>query len=242
MDLQFIVLSFIAGVLTVLAPCIFPLLPILLGSTTPGAKQLNRAFTVILSLLVSITLITILIHGTANALNLNQGVLRLISGVVLCTIGIFTVFPKAWDRLSIKLRLGISTNRFLGKAVSKNGKTKDILTGAALGPVFSSCSPTYGVIIASILPQTFAVGLLYLLWYIVGLGLILFLIAILGQRFTSKFTWATDANGWFKRGIGILFICVGIAVLFNFDKSFETWILQTNIYNRLVEFELELNR
>jgi cytochrome c biogenesis protein CcdA len=125
--------------------------------------------------------------------------------------------------------------------MKKDGKAGDILTGLALYPVFSSCSPTYGLIIATILPQNFITGTLYLLWYVLGLGIMFVLIAVLGRKFTSKLAWATDPHGWFKRSVGLLFIIIGLAILLNLDKSFEAWLLEWQFYDSLVNFELQLN-
>ena len=241
MEIHLIGLSLLAGIMTILAPCIFPLLPILIGSSADGSSNKNRAFTVIISLLVSITVLTILIHGTSNVLGLSQGLLRLVSAVIILFVGAVSLFPMWWNKLSLLLKFESSSNGMLAKAMGKNGRSRDILTGAALGPVFSSCSPTYGLIIGTILPQSFLTGLVYLLWYIVGLGLMFTLIALLGQRFTSKLSWATDPNGWFKRAIGLLFVVIGVAILFNLDKSFEAWLLGFDFYTNLVEFEINLN-
>lgn len=239
-ELNLILVSFVAGVLTILAPCIFPLLPILLGSTAGGKTDRNRALTVVGSLLITITVLTLLIHGTSNFFNINEGVLRVISAVIIITIGLVTVFPTIWERVSASLGLGVSSNQLLGKAMKKGGATGDVLMGAALGPVFSSCSPTYGLIIAAILPTSFAEGTFYLLWYVLGLGLMFFAIAVLGRKFITKISWATDPNGWFKRSIGLLFIVIGIAIVFNGDKEFESWLLGFDFYNNLVSFELGL--
>jgi cytochrome c biogenesis protein CcdA len=241
-EIQLILISFIAGVLTILAPCIFPLLPILIGTSADGKANRNRAFTVIVSLLVSIIVLTLLIYGTSNVLGINEGVLRVFSAIIIISIGLVTLFPHIWESFSAKFGLGNSSNRLLGRAMKKDGKSRDILIGASLGPVFSSCSPTYGLIIATILPQDFATGTLYLLWYVFGLGLMFFLIAVLGQKITSKLTWAVDPNGWFKRSIGALFLIIGVAIIFNLDKSFETWLLQFEFYDSLVNFELQLNK
>lgn len=241
MELQLILVSFFAGILTILAPCIFPLLPILIGSSADTKASRNKAITVIISLLTTIIILTLLIYGTSNALGLNEGVLRTISGVIIVTIGFVTIFPNLWEKISAKLGFGSSSNRLLGKAMKKDGKAGDILIGASLGPVFSSCSPTYGLIIATILPQNFAIGTIYLLWYVFGLGLMFGLIAVLGRKFTSKLAWATDPNGWFKRLIGLLFLIIGLAILFNLDKTFEAWLLEWDFYDSLVNFELQLN-
>ena len=237
MELQLVIVSFIAGVLTILAPCIFPLLPILIGTSADGKTSRNRAFTVIISLLVSIAILTLLIHGTSNVLGLDEGILRAISATIIVIVGLVMLFPRSWERFSAKLGFESGSNKLLGKAMQKDGVSRDILIGASLGPVFSSCSPTYGLIIATILPQDFANGALYLVWYLLGLGFMFGLIAFLGKRFISKLSWATDPDGWFKRGVGGLFLLIGVSILFNWDKGFETWLLQFELYDNLVNFE-----
>ena len=69
----------------------------------------------------------------------------------------------------------------------------------------------------------------------------LLLIALLGQRFVSQLDWAANPKGWFKRGLGILFVLVGIAIVTGFDKVLEIAILDagffdvTQIENQLLE-------
>ena len=216
------------------------MLPILIGTSADKSENRNRAFTVIVSLLISIAVLTVLLFGTSNALGIDEGVLRGISAVILVLIGVFMVFPLLWEKISQKLKFSTGSNKLLGRAMKKDGKARDILIGVSLGPVFSSCSPTYGLIIATILPQDFTTGLLYLLWYLLGLGMMFALIAVLGQKFVSKLTWATDPDGWFKRSIGLLFIIIGVAVFFGLDKDFEAWLLELDFYDSLVNFELNL--
>ena len=111
--------------------------------------------------------------------------------------------------------------------------------GSALGPVFSSCSPTYFFIIATVLPESFGIGLIYLTSYTIGLVLMLFAIALLGRKLITKLHWATDSRGWFKRGLGILFILLGLAIAFGLDKEFEALLLNTGVYDFL-NFESEI--
>jgi cytochrome c-type biogenesis protein len=214
----------------------------LLGSSTNTEKGRNRAFTVILSLLVSIFVFTIIIFGTSNVLGIETGTLRAISAVIISVIGLITVFPVLWEKISSKFKISTSSNLLLGKAMKKDGVIGDILIGSALGPVFSSCSPTYGLIVATILPQNFVEGTLYLLWYLLGLGLVFALVVVFGRKFITKIAWMTNPEGWFKRSMGALFIIIGISVLFNYDKSFEAWLLQLEFYDSLIEFELRLSK
>ena len=82
----------------------------------------------------------------------------------------------------------------------------DIAVGAALGPVFTTCSPTFFVILATVLPQSLAKGLIDLAAYIIGLALSLFLISWLGQKLVGKLEWAANPYGWFRKILGILFV------------------------------------
>ncbi len=112
--------------------------------------------------------------------------------------------------------------------------------GAALGPVFSSCSPTYALIIATVLPVSFGEGIAYLAAYVIGLSAILLLIGLLGQQFVAKLGWASNPRGWFKRIIGALFIVVGCAVLLGLDKELQALIINNGLYDPIDTFERNL--
>jgi cytochrome c biogenesis protein CcdA len=66
--------------------------------------------------------------------------------------------------------------------------------GAALGPVFSSCAPTYGLLIATILPLDITSGLIGLTFYFIGLGSILLLITIFGRSILGKFRFFANPS------------------------------------------------
>ncbi len=107
----------------------------------------------------------------------------------------------------------------------------DVLVGASLGPIFSTCSPTYFVILATVLPASFVLGSLYLLSYTFGLSLVLLLIALLGEKLTLRLNSLSDSRGLFKRVIGFFFILLGIAIIFGFEKKFETKLIESNYFD-----------
>jgi len=118
-----------------------------------------------------------------------------------------------------------SSQKELSKARKVESLWGAVLMGAALGPVFSSCSPTYFVILATVLPVSFGIGVIYLLVYGLGLAIMLGSIAFFGQKLTQKLGWAANPEGWFKRGLGLLLILVGLAVMTGIDKKLEAAIL-----------------
>jgi thiol-disulfide isomerase/thioredoxin len=103
--------------------------------------------------------------------------------------------------------------------------------GAALGPVFSTCSPTYFLVLATVLPQHFFVGLVYLMSYAVGLSLALLVISFLGQRLLEKIGTLADPHSIFKKILGAVFILVGVAIMTGADKRFETYLLNNGIFD-----------
>lgn len=218
-----LLLSFLAGILTALAPCVLPLLPIIIGGAAEDHKRRNP-YVITASLAIGIVVFTLLLKFSTAFVNVPQEVWNAISGVIIIAFGLTSVFPGPWERLNVKLGLGDRSNRLLTTSAHTSGRTRDILIGLSLGPVFSSCSPTYFLILATVLPRNLATGILYLIAYAIGLALVLLLVSILGQRFVRNAAWATDPRGWFKHGLGVLFILVGIAILSGADKQFQTYI------------------
>lgn len=237
------VLSFVAGVLTIAAPCILPLLPVIIGgSLDKNAKQQNvlRPIIVTASLAVSVVLFTLILKATTSLLSVPQFVWQIISGVIVVALGLNFLFPYMWEFVSQKLGLYKTTNKALGKTIGKQSIAGGILTGFALGPVFNSCSPTYAFIIATVLPVSFAQGLAYLIAYAVGLSVALLLVAYTGQAVISKLGWMTDPRGWFTKLLGTLFIAVGLVVLFGVDKKIQTYVLDQGWYDPISNIEERL--
>ena len=213
--------SFIAGVLTVLAPCILPLLPVIVGGSVAGTASVRRPVVIVVSLGVSVFAFTLLLKVSTAFITVPALFWQLLSGGLLIYFGLVSFFPTLWDRVPGVSLLYKKSNKLLGTGYVQESVCGDALMGAALGPVFSSCSPTYFVILAAVLPAHFATGVIYLLAYVFGLCLFLLLIAIAGQRIMTALGIASDPKGWFKKLIGVIFVLVGLAIIFGIDKKIE---------------------
>ncbi|MDO9589667.1 MAG: cytochrome c biogenesis protein CcdA, partial [Microcella sp.] len=210
-----ILVSLAAGVLTVAAPCVLPLLPVIVGGSivSDGADSRRarwRPYVIAASLAVSVIAFTLLLKATTALLGVPPQVWQVVSGVIVILLGINLLFPAIWESLSTRLGLGNRSNKVLDSSVQRQSVGGDVLTGAALGPVFSSCSPTYALIVATVLPVSFAEGLLYVSLYAVGLAIPLLLIALAGRSAARRLGWLADPRGWFRRTMGVLFIIVGV--------------------------------
>lgn len=225
-----ILLSFFAGILTVLAPCVLPLLPIIIGSSV-AAKDKNKPYWITLGLVVSITIFTLILKASTLLLNVDPFVWKIVSGGIVIIFGLIYIFPKVWEKITTSLNLSNNSNQLLNKAKQKDGILGSLLIGGALGPVFASCSPTYSLIIATVLPVNFYEGLAYIVIYALGLGVVMLGVALFGRAFTNKLKFFSNPNGIFKLILGIIFLVVGISIITGFDKKVETAILNSGYFD-----------
>ena len=227
-----LVVSFIAGVLTVLAPCVLPLLPVTLGGAVAEAGNRRRPLVIIVSLAVSVFIFTLLLKGSTALIGTSPTFWSYVSAVILIIFGLTLLFPITWAKIVLKLPGHNKPESWVAKGYeSRSYWWGDIIVGSALGPVFTTCSPTFFVILATVLPQSFGRGIVDLLAYIVGLSLSLLLIAYVGQRLVNRLEWATNPNGWFKKSLGVLFIVVSICIVFGWDKQIEAGILSSGFFD-----------
>lgn len=225
-------LSLVAGFLSVLAPCVLPLLPIIIGGSFTGVENKKRPYIIIVSLVVSLVLFTLLLKASTVLIGIDPSVWNYISGGIVVLLGLTMLFPHIWDQIIGRLGLQAKSQELLGSAnKTKNGNLSAILTGAALGPVFSSCSPLYAWVIATVLPENIFKGLIFLGAYSIGLSVALLGIALLGRRMIDKIKWASNPKGWFQRIVAILFILVGVTVITGYDKKIQTFLVDRDFLN-----------
>ncbi|MEJ0073407.1 MAG: redoxin family protein [Candidatus Saccharibacteria bacterium] len=221
-----LIISLLAGVLTILAPCVLPVLPVIIGGSIGAtAKERARPYIIAASLAVSLILFTLLLKVSTLLVGLSPAVLTDISGALVIALGLVSMAPELWDKLIITLNWQAASQRFLGKGERNKDKyIGPILVGVALGPVFASCSPTYAFILASVLPHSFLSGLIYLVAYSLGLVLTLLGVSLLGRKYISRFPWALDTHSLFRRIIGLVFVLVGLVIITGHETSVETWV------------------
>ena len=228
--MTFLVISFLAGMLTVLAPCILPLLPVVIGAGASGRSKATP-YIVIASLGVSIILFTFLLKVSTAFISIPPSFWTYLSGGILVGFGIILLFPSLWERIPGMAKLSGKSNKLVGTGYQKKTIWGDMIIGVALGPVFSTCSPTYFVILATVLPASFLLGTVYLLAYVFGLSLVLLLISLLGQKFADRLTKFSGARSGVKVVLGILFVIVGLLVMSGLDKKIQIKILDNGYFD-----------
>jgi peptide methionine sulfoxide reductase msrA/msrB len=233
----FLGIAVLAGVLTVLAPCILPLLPVVVGASEAGERSVSRrALVVIGSLSLSVVVFTLLLKATTLLIDLPQSFWSWFSGIVVIGVGLAMVFPSYWARMPYLNRISLLGNKAVGAGYQRKSYGGDVAIGLALGPVFTTCSPTYLFIVATVLPAAFVPGLVYLFGFTLGLALALLLIAYFGQSIVNAVEAKMHAAARIKQIFGVLIILVGLAVLTGLDKKIEAAILDSG-YGASIQFE-----
>ena len=87
-----ILLAFVAGIITVLSPCVLPLLPVILASAVQEGRL--RPWGVLSGFILSFAVITLLLATLVTGLGVNPEIIRTISGVILLIAGLVLAVPR----------------------------------------------------------------------------------------------------------------------------------------------------
>jgi cytochrome c biogenesis protein CcdA len=219
-------LGFAAGSLTILSPCVLPLVPIVLGS----AAQKHRLGPIALAfgLVASFTTIGMAVAVLGPALGFTGEALRLVGALVLLAAGLTLVVPRMQALLTgLTTPLANWANaRQVG--LDRFGLLGQALIGALLGLVWSPCvGPTLGAATA-LAAQGRDIGqvALVMLAFALGIATVLVAIAFAGRGLLSRWRGrllSTGSGG--KRVLGLVLAAVGLFIVTGLDRGAERAIL-----------------
>lgn len=219
-------LSLLAGVLSILSPCVLPLLPILLGSAVLAHRL--GPFALAGGLLVSFTLVGTVIAAAGTSLGLDQEMLRSIAAVLLLMFGLVLLLPAWYEKFAAAASSFSSPGQTWLAGLTLDGLVGQLLLGLLLGVVWSPCvGPTLGAAITlasqgESLPQ---VGLVMAAFGL-GASIPLVLLGLASRQAMARWRGALLEVG--KRGkqvLGGIMLVLGIAITSGGDKLFEAWVL-----------------
>jgi cytochrome c-type biogenesis protein len=71
----------------------------------------------------------------------------------------------------------------------------------------------------------------YIVAYVAGLALVLLMLGLLGERLSKRLQGLADPRGWFKKTLGVIFIILGIMIVFGIEKRIETALLDAGFFD-----------
>lgn len=218
-----IIFAFLAGVVTVASPCVLPVLPILLSTSTGGGRA--RPAGIVLGLAVTFTLVTLAVTAAAQALAIPAAWLRVASIVLLGFFGLTLLVPALGDRVD---RLLSPLTRIAGSH-RQTGFAGGLLIGAGLGFLWAPC---VGPIMASVIGLTAASGLTLqalaiTFAYSLGTALPMLLLAYLGRGLASRARTLNPHTNRIKQAFGALTLAACLALFFGADTALQSYTLNS---------------
>lgn len=222
-----LVLAYGAGVLTLINPCVLPMLPIILAS----ALNADRRGPVALAAGMGVSFVALGVGVTAfgSAVGLDEERVGQIAAVLMIGFGIVLLTPRLGDAFAT------ATSGFAGRAsvtlneVDQSDLRGQFLTGMLMGAVWSPCvGPTLGGAIA-LAAQGANLGWAALVMTAFALGVGTLIVGLsLGAREALR-ARSAGLKGLAERSkpvMGGVLVLVGLAILFGLHYRIEAWLLQ----------------
>lgn len=207
-----ILLAYFGGVLTIVSPCILPVLPFVFARAdrpfVHGGLPMLACMAVTFALVASLAAVA---GGWAVEAN-RYG--RLAAMILLGAFGLMLIFPAIAERLTRPLvDLGVRLSR---SADTGGGIGSSLLLGVATGLLWAPCAgPVLGLILTGAALQGANIGTtLLLLAYAAGATTSLALAILVGGGVFSAMKRSLGSGEWVHRGLGaaVLAAVAGIAL------------------------------
>jgi cytochrome c biogenesis protein CcdA len=224
-----IALAFAAGLLSILSPCVLPLVPIVLGAAVTAHRL--GALALAAGLALSFTGLGLLLALAGFGLGIDAGTFRIAAAVIMAVLGAVLLVPSWQARLaSAGGPLSSWADRHFGGFAS-SGLGGQLAIGLLLGAVWSPCvGPTLGA--ASLLAsqgQDLPRVTLTMATFGVGAGLPLVLLGLLSRASLMRIRARLMSAGQFGKALlGAAFIVTGVAVVTGADKRIEAALVEAS--------------
>ena len=225
--------AFLAGVVTILSPCILPILPIVLSGISGDKK---RPFGIIAGFVLSFTLFTLFLATLVRLTGIPSNTLRIVAAIVLLVFGLSLLIPQ-FQLLMEKLFSKFSA--FGPKTTPHAGLWGGFIIGLTIGIVWTPC---VGPILASVIAlaatsQVTTTTFFITLTYSLGTAIPMFFIMYGGRNILQKASWLVKNTETIQKVFGALMILFAFAIFTNIDQQIEGYLAATPYGADLTQIE-----
>ncbi|WP_237478063.1 cytochrome c biogenesis CcdA family protein [Lichenibacterium dinghuense] len=222
-------LALLAGILSVLSPCVLPILPVVLGAAAARSRLGPAALAGGLAL--SFTAIGLFFATIGFALGLDAGGLRRAAAVVLILLGLVLVLPRLQARLAAAAGpVGQWADARFG-GFSRDGLAGQFALGLLLGAVWSPCvGPTLGAA-SALAAEGRDLGQVALTMLAFGLGAALPLLLFGAVSRGALMRWRgrmLAAGAGLKAALGVLLVVAGLLIVTGLDRRAEAALVDAS--------------
>ena len=220
-----LILAYLGGVLTIVSPCILPVLPFVFARA--DRPFLKSGLPLLVGMAVTFAVIaTFAAVAGGWVVEANQ-VGRDVAIALLAVFGLTLILPSFADRAMEPLvRLGAK----LSASAEREGQTdrsqivSSLLLGVATGFLWAPCAgPVLGLILTGAALKGASVSTTLLLFaYAAGAATSLALALAVGGRVFAAMKRSLGLGEWIRRGLGVAVLIAVVAIAFGFDTGFLT--------------------
>ena len=222
-------LALLAGLLSVLSPCVLPLLPIVLGAA--ASEHRGGPFALAAGVALAFVAIGLFIATIGFAIGLDGDTFRTAAAILMIAVGVLLAAPSLQARLAAA---GGPISNWADQrinAVRPRGLGGQFGIGLLLGAVWSPCvGPTLGA--ASVLAaQGSSLGRVGLTMLAFGIGAAapLVVIGLASRQALARWRKALIAGGkTAKIALGLLLVAFGIMIVSGLDRKVETALVDAS--------------
>ena len=222
--------AFVSGVITILSPCILPVLPIVLAGGSSGGKA--RPFGVISGFVVSFSFFTLALSAIVQALGVPADAMRYVAIALIVLFGAVMLVPRLREAFDVAVSRAVSrgSGRAGGLSPSKPraGFLGGVPVGLSLGLVWTPCvGPIMASVISLALTQKVDGGsVLVTVAYTLGTAIPMLAIMLGGRALIARVPGLSKNAGAIQRVFGVVMILMGVALAFQWDRQVQTAILR----------------
>jgi cytochrome c-type biogenesis protein len=217
-------LAIAAGLLTVAAPCVLPMLPVVLGASVGQTSRARPAF-IAAGFALSFAAVALLFSVFTSVLGLSQDTLRQAAIVMLLAFGLLMLWPQPFYWLAA--RMGGMTTRMnaIGDRAG-NGNLGGLVLGLSLGALWTPCAgPVLGSILTLIATSPdIGQAALLLACYSAGAAVPMLAIAYGGQYATTRVRQLTRHTQRLQQAFGVVIVGVAVAMHLQWDSVATVWL------------------
>ncbi len=205
-----ILLAYLGGVLTILSPCILPVLPFVFAKSDQPFVRSGLPLLVGMALTFAVVA-TLAAVGGGWAVRANE-IGRWVALALLALFALTLIFPSLSDRMTRPLvALG---SRMTERTGQNRGIGTSLLLGVATGLLWAPCAgPILGIIFTTAaLKGASSSTTLLLLAYALGAATSLALALLAGGKIFSRMKKSLGAGEWIKKALGIA-VLLGVAAI-----------------------------
>ncbi|VVM43143.1 Protein DipZ [Pseudomonas fluorescens] len=214
-----LVLAYLGGVLTIVSPCILPVLPFVFART--GQPFLRSGLPLLAGMAVTFALVASLAAvGGGWVVQVNQYG-RWLALLCVALFGLTLLLPQLSERLTRPL---VAAGSRLSAAAGADARPRpgaSFLIGVATGLLWAPCAgPILGLVLTGAALQGASIGTtLLLLAYAAGAATSLALALLVGGKVFGLMKKSLGAGEWLRRGLGALMLAGVAAIALGLDTG-----------------------